>query len=220
MLGKIRTPYPDGERALLKTRPRIFIHSKSVVIKIILLGLLIYFINPIISLTVTIQSYLIDFVQIPLVQLTTIAIILLIFLLILWAIWDLISWKYTEYILTDQRIIVQKGFINKKRSYIRYNKVQDVVIYQSLLERIFASGDIEIFSGHENTTIVLENVPQPYHLEDKINRMIDKNLSYAEMARVIEKEIKGESEEETYPEDRSLRGRKPIMEKHSKKFKR
>lgn len=215
-----RNSDPGGEKIILRTRPRFLIHSKSVFIKLILLGLLIFLVDPIISWAVTIQSRLLDFVQIPLVNLTTMAMILLIFILILWAIGDLISWKFIEYILTDQRIIIKTGLINKKRSYIHYNKVQDIVIYQSLLERIFSSGDIEIYSGHENTTIVLENVPRPYQLEDKINRMIDKNLSYEELARKIEKEIKGEVEEEKYHQNRPFTRKKPIWERHSQKFKR
>ncbi|MEW6010803.1 MAG: PH domain-containing protein [Euryarchaeota archaeon] len=220
MFGTNRNSYPDGEKVILRTRPRIFIHSKSVIIKILFIGLLFYSFNSIISFTVTIQSYLIEFVQIPLVQGVSIAILLIIFFLILWAVWDLISWKFTEYILTNQRIIIQKGMLNKKRSYIRYNKVQDVVIYQNLLERIFSSGDIEIFSGHENTSIILENIPQPYHLEDKINRMIDQNLSYTQMAREIQKEMEGETNGEIYTQNPPRRGKKPIMENHARKFKR
>lgn len=219
MIGKNRTPEFDEEKIILKTRPRIFTYSKSIIFKMILLGLLIYFINPIISLTVTIQSYLIEFVQFPLVQLVTILLVLTIFILITWGLGDLISWHFIEYVLTNQRVIVQKGFINKKRSFMHYHKVQDIVIYQSIVQRIFASGDIEVFSAHGNTPLILEEVPQPYQIEDKINRMIDKNVSYSDIAREIEKEIKEDSEPKPYPSAKR-RDKKIIMDQHSQKFKR
>ncbi len=219
MIGNNRNQYSNEEKLIFKARPRIFMHSKSVLIKLILIGLLIYFINPIISLTVTVQSILIEYVQVPLVQLTTTLLIFILFLLVMWAVWDLISWHFTEYMLTDQRIIVQKGVLNKKRSNIRYNKIQDMISYQSLMQRIFACGDIEIYSAHSNTTLIMENIPQPYQLENKINRMIDQKLSSTEIAREIEKEIQGEVEEEPF-EEIPKPSRKPIMDRHSKKFKR
>ena len=114
MLGIGRKTYNSGERTISRCRPRILLYSKPAIIKIILLIILIYLFNLIINLAVRVQNNIIEYIQIPLVEYTSLALILLMALLFIWAILNLLSWKYTEYVLTNQRIITQRGILNKK----------------------------------------------------------------------------------------------------------
>ncbi|GAB4317156.1 MAG: hypothetical protein Kow0019_18130 [Methanobacteriaceae archaeon] len=207
MMGKDRTEYHTREKVLFETKPNFFIGTKSALIKVIIIILILYFSGTIIKLAVRLQNYIINMIQIPLVEWVTIILYLIIFFLVIWAIWNLLSWNSTLYRLTNYRIIVRKGLIRRSKAFIHYEKIQDINITQSLMEKIFSSGDIEIFGGHENTRIIMENVPNPDKVENMINDLIE--------GEYYEFEDNDSQIKKTKP-----KSKRPIMERHSKKFKR
>ena len=192
-----------GERVLYETRPKLVINMKSMFIKLVILILLLHFFGPIVSAAASLQSYLVNFVQVPLVEAVTVLFLLIILVLLLWIIWDVLSWRAILYILTDRRVMVKRGLIRKERVYMHYNKIQDISASQSLAERILRSGDIEIFGGHERTTLILENIPDPGKVEDMLNRLIEGD-------EVVFKDRR--------PNERLQRG--SIKEEYEKKFRR
>jgi len=153
-------------------------------------------------MVVKLQTSLTDIVKLPLLSATTIIITILILALVIWVIWDLISWKFTKYMITNQRVLIQKGVMTKQRTYIHYEKIQDITVSQSLSERLFKSGDIEIFGGHEVTRLLLKNIPHPERIENMINQKIEGE------------DLEMERPPETSKTDKS------IMAKHGEKFKK
>ena len=177
----------SGEEVVFETRPRFLLYLKSALIKFIVIILIIYFFRTIISLTATVQNYIINFVRIPLVEVITIILLLLILIFFLWIIWDLLSWKFTSYVITSTRVISKRGILRKNKSFIHFNKVQDIRVSQSITERISASGDIEIYSGHDFTTMRLYDVPNPGKVENLLNRAIEGDLEIEKPSRKREK---------------------------------
>jgi membrane protein YdbS with pleckstrin-like domain len=163
----------SGEETLFETKPRFFMYLKSAIIKFIALIVIVYLFIPIMNVAASIQNFIISFVQIPLVEVTVYILLFLMLILILWIIWDLLSWNYTIYTLTNQRVILQKGVIRKSKTYMHYDKIQDIDVSQGIIERLSSSGDIAIFGGHEHTRLVLNDIPNPTKVEDMINRMIE-----------------------------------------------
>jgi len=163
----------SGEETLFETRPRFFMYLKSAIIKFIALIVIIYIFGFVVSVATSIQNYIINIVRIPLVEATVYILLFLMLILILWIIWDLLSWNYTLYTLTNQRVILQKGVIRKNKTYMHYDKIQDIDVSQGIMERLSSSGDIAIFGGHERTRLVLNDIPNPTKVEDMINRMIE-----------------------------------------------
>jgi uncharacterized membrane protein YdbT with pleckstrin-like domain len=139
--------------------------------------------------------------QLPLVDGVTYLLLSIVLIIFLWAIYDFFSWRQKKYLLTNQRIIIKEGFLRKRKSYIHYDKIEDIVVSQSLLERIFSSGDMEIFGGHESSNIILRDIPNPLEVEDMINRLIDGD------------KIEIHSEKESKPKE-------SIINQYDKKFKR
>ena len=88
---------------------------------------------------------------------------------------------------------------------MHYNKIQDIIVSQSIMERISYSGDIEIFGGHDNTSLILQDIPNPGEIENMINRMIEGDD--------IEFETKKPKKSENPKKGQS------IMEEYDKKFK-
>ena len=88
---------------------------------------------------------------------------------------------------------------------MHYDKIQYIIVSQSLMERISYSGDIEIFGGHDRTSLILEDIPNPGEVENMLNRMIEgDNLEF-----------------ETPPAKKPQKSRKKqsVMEEYDKKFK-
>ncbi len=163
----------SGEKILFETKPRFFMYLKSAIIKFIALIVIIYIFGSVVSVAASIQNFIIRYVQVPLVEYTTIILLFIMFILVLWIIWDIISWEYTTYTLTNYRVILEKGVIRKNKSYIHYNKIQDINVSQGVIERLVSSGDISIFGGHEHTQLVLNDIPDPTKVENRINQMIE-----------------------------------------------
>ncbi len=167
-----KTNSNPGERVVFQTRPRFLASLKSTILKLIILVVILYFFRSIMALALTLQQYIVQMVQIPLIQATFYILILIIALLILSMFLDIVSWRRKKYQLTNQRVIVKSGLIRRKKSYIHYSKIQDIDVYQGVVDRIFSAGDIEIYGGHEHTNILLENVPNPREVEDIIDRVM------------------------------------------------
>ncbi len=203
----------DRERIIYSTHPRLFLYSSSIFLKFIAILILFCLFPFAIQGAAKIEYFLSSIIKLPLAQIVTWIFIIIIFILILSSIINLLSWKCAKYILTDRRVIIEEGLIRKNRSSIHYNKIVDVIFSQSFIERLMSAGDLQIFGGHEHTTIVLKNAPNPEKLDQLINRLIEQYQMGIENktgdldpkpSKVNEKPIKGES----------------LLKRHSKKFRK
>lgn len=192
----------SGEKIIYSTHPRLFLYSSSIILNLIVVLILFYLLPFAMEAAARFEYSIASAVRLPLAQIVTWIFLILILILIVKSIIDLISWRFTKYILTDQRVIIEKGLINKETSYIYYDKIVDVVFSQSLLERLVSAGDIQIFGGHEHTPIVLENAPNPQRIDQLINQLISGD--YEAMTKVGDK-----------PPSRGS-----VLKRHSNKFKR
>jgi uncharacterized membrane protein YdbT with pleckstrin-like domain len=157
------------------------------------------------ALSISLNEYIVQMVQLPVIQVTFYLLLLIIVFLIISVIFDIISWKRKKYQLTNQRVVIQKGIIRRKRSYIHYAKIQDIDIYQGIMDRIFSAGNMDIYGGHEHTNIVLEDIPNPKEVEDMIDRiMVGEEVGFK-------------------PQRKAKRNKTPqrsIIEEYDQKFKR
>jgi membrane protein YdbS with pleckstrin-like domain len=201
MFKKRRISSHAGERVIFGTKPRFLVHSTGVVLKVIVIILILYFFRLVLEWIDNFSNSLDAFIQLPLVEWTAYALFLIILIFIIWVSYDFLRWRQRRYTLTNYRIIVQSGIIRRKKSFIHYDKIQDIVISQSLVDRIFSAGDMEIFGGHDVTTLILENIPHPLEVENMINRLME-----------------GEEFDFSRPEE--PKPRKSIIEEYDKKFKR
>ncbi|MCS7060402.1 MAG: PH domain-containing protein [Anaerolineae bacterium] len=74
---------------------------------------------------------------------------------------ELIRWWTEEYIVTNRRIIQSEGFINKRVIDSSLEKINDVVLTQSVLGRVFDYGDIKILTASDIGVNRLEKLAGP-----------------------------------------------------------
>jgi uncharacterized membrane protein YdbT with pleckstrin-like domain len=209
-----------GERVLFITRPRFFANMKSTIIKFLIILLIIYIYGGIVAIVTFLQNYLqqTQAFSLPLIFVTVYLMLFVVVILLLWAIVDIIAWRQKKYQLTNYRVIVEKGVIRKKRNYIHFQKIQDVNISQGLWDRIFFSGDMEIYGGHERTSIILEDIPNPSKVEETINRIIEsEGVDVDDYLEETPIETPRESPKKVTEKKEDHRS---IMDEHGKKFRR
>lgn len=172
-----------SERVLLETKPNIFLYADNFISKIVMLFLLVLLFAPIITLFYSIQDALLNSFQLNFANMTFIMELILIFcilIIIIKLILDVLDWNYTNYVLTDQRIVIERGFFRKEKIMMPYGKVQDIEISQTIFERILNVGDIIIYGGHDNSDTILDDTPNPKEVEEIIlNQVGNYHQNYA-----------------------------------------
>lgn len=206
MLDRNRRNTHPGERVLFETRPRFIVSLKSAIFKFIIVLLLLYFFTTIIMYAALLQGRVNTLVSLPFVTGTTYGLVIIILLLLIWILWNILSWRSKHYTLTNQKVMIKTGVIRKKSVYMHYDKIQDIIVSQSIMERISYSGDIEIFGGHDITSLILDDIPNPGEVENMINRMIEGD------------DLEFETQSPKKPK-KSKKSKQSIMEDYDKKFK-
>jgi uncharacterized membrane protein YdbT with pleckstrin-like domain len=83
------------------------------------------------------------------------------------------GWRAHEYILTDQRVILNEGIVSKVSRSIAIDRIQDLTTFQGLWGRTWGFGDIELESAGREGAELLGTVPRPQQLRNAIFSQIE-----------------------------------------------
>jgi hypothetical protein len=72
-----------------------------------------------------------------------------------------VRWYYRQYVVTTRRVLQVSGVFNRTVSDTNLDKVNDVVLTQSLLGRIFGFGTVKIISGSDVGVDTFERIADP-----------------------------------------------------------
>lgn len=84
-----------------------------------------------------------------------------------------LGWRAHEYVLTDQRVILNEGIVSKFSRSIAIDRIQDLTTFQGLWGRTWGFGDIELESAGREGAELLSTVPQPQQLRNAIFGQIE-----------------------------------------------
>ena len=76
----------------------------------------------------------------------------------------------TERALTNKRLIIKRGLISRKTEEISCNRIEEVNLSQTVIQRILGSGDI-LIRGVGAGEIFLRNIDDPIGVQKTINRL-------------------------------------------------
>lgn len=82
-----------------------------------------------------------------------------------------IKWLFTHYVVTNERVIVRRGFIARHGKEIPLEVINDVTFSQSVIERILGSGDLLIESAGEQGQSRYTDIPDPERVQALIYRL-------------------------------------------------
>ncbi|HLQ61935.1 MAG TPA: PH domain-containing protein [Candidatus Acidoferrales bacterium] len=79
-----------------------------------------------------------------------------------------IRWNSYYFVLTDQRVILNKGVFSRSTKIIAIDRVQDCSTQETLLGRILGYGRVEIDAAGAAGAEVLDHLPRPGQFRDQI----------------------------------------------------
>jgi uncharacterized membrane protein YdbT with pleckstrin-like domain len=83
------------------------------------------------------------------------------------------GWRAHEYVLTDQRVILNEGIVSKFSRSIAIDRIQDLTTFQGLWGRTWGFGDIELETAGREGAELLSTVPRPQQLRNAIFSQIE-----------------------------------------------
>jgi len=84
--------------------------------------------------------------------------------------YPLISWFFTLYVLTNERLIARSGVLARHGLEIPLEQVNDVTFTQTILERVLHSGDLLIESAGTQGQSRFSNIPEPEEFHSLLYR--------------------------------------------------
>lgn len=79
--------------------------------------------------------------------------------------WYVLS-KSKSLTITDEELRYEVGILNKQRSEIRLSSIRSVRVNQTFWQRIFGTGDLDIFTAGDNPEITAKGMPDPGRIRE------------------------------------------------------
>ncbi|GIE79494.1 hypothetical protein Aph02nite_54440 [Actinoplanes philippinensis] len=174
----------DEEEIVLHVRP----HWKAVVL-------------PVVVLLLALAGLIMGLVLLPSTDGGRIGLLLIVAIMLYYGgrygLYPLLDWRCTEYVLTGERLLMQRGIVDRERRDLPLNRVNDHALTQSLLDRLLGSGTLTIDSIGDQRA-VLAGVPAAQLVQNTLYELI-------ELAPAPDE---GEEETEAEPQRGSSSGRR------------
>lgn len=91
--------------------------------------------------------------------------------------------SFTTYKLTEEKLIIESGFLNKKEEEIRLYRILDITLNRSLWQRIFRVGTLHCCSGDKSTPeFDITNIKLPRKVRDRLSDMVEKQRSLKQVS--------------------------------------
>ena len=90
---------------------------------------------------------------------------------IVFAVAPVVRWRFTQYVVTNERIIVRAGVLARRGTEIPLDAINDVKFAQTFLERILHSGDVVLESAGEHGQSKYSNIPNPEAFQSQVYRL-------------------------------------------------
>lgn len=94
-----------------------------------------------------------------------------------------IRWANTLHVITNERLIYRAGFIAKRGTEIPLEVIQNVAFGQTILERVFGTGDLMIESAGAHGQTRYKDIPNPERVQSLIYRVREIRMAQVESGR-------------------------------------
>jgi uncharacterized membrane protein YdbT with pleckstrin-like domain len=85
-----------------------------------------------------------------------------------------LPWSFTKYILTENKITVEKGLLNTVEEEVKLYRITDIAYSQNLFERVSKTGTIKLISNDMSSPeLVLEHVKNAKTIKEAISKAVD-----------------------------------------------
>ncbi len=87
-----------------------------------------------------------------------------------------IPWTFTKYILTEKKIIIQKGLLRSTENEILMYRVTDMELSRTLFQKMFGIGTLTVYSHDKtNPTLEIKNIKHVREFKDTLSDAVEKD---------------------------------------------
>ena len=85
-----------------------------------------------------------------------------------------LPWSFTKYMLTEDRLFVEKGLFTSTIDEENLYRVRDIRVTRTLGQRLFGLGTVTVYSTNaSNGETVLESIKNPIEVKEEIVRLVE-----------------------------------------------
>lgn len=89
---------------------------------------------------------------------------------VIWTLLETIRWKYA---ITNRRIVVRHGLVSIHEQTARLDRVQDVTLHQTLFDRMFGVGKLQIdTAGSSGGPLEFKALVDPTHVREVLDQAV------------------------------------------------
>ncbi|MCR5701066.1 MAG: PH domain-containing protein [Lachnospiraceae bacterium] len=83
--------------------------------------------------------------------------------------------SFTRYSLTDERLFIEQGFLNKKEDEVRLYRIMDVSLSRSFGQRLFGLGTIHCCSADKSMKdFDILSIKHPKEVKEQLSELVEK----------------------------------------------
>ena len=87
-----------------------------------------------------------------------------IILLLIW----FVKARTTRMVIDGEDLLYEKGVPSKERAQLRTDSVRTVTVNQSLGQRMFGTGDIDVYTAGDEPEVSLRGMPDPAEIRERL----------------------------------------------------
>lgn len=82
--------------------------------------------------------------------------------------------SFTKYMLSEERLFIEQGFLNKKEDEVRLYRIMDVSLTRSFWQRIFGVGTIHCCSADKSLgDFDILSVKNPKDVKEQLSQLVE-----------------------------------------------
>ena len=97
-------------------------------------------------------------------------------LALVWAVWLLLkfmSWRFTHFVVTSDRVIYRHGVLAKSGVEIPHERINNINFFQGIFQRVIGAGDLQIDSAGAEGQSHFTDVRHPDGVQQEIYRQME-----------------------------------------------
>lgn len=107
--------------------------------------------------------------------------------------------SFTKYMLTEDRLFIEEGFLNKKEDEIRLYRVMDLSLKRSFGQRIFGVGTIHCCSADKSMgDFDIVSVKHPREVKEQLSELVE---AQRDAKRVTNREYMNDDDHDDFDDD-------------------
>ena len=85
-----------------------------------------------------------------------------------------LPWSFTRYRLTEEKLIIDTGFFNRKEDEIRLYRIMDIGMHRTFGERLFGLGTVHCCSGDKSSPeFDIVRIKRPREFKEMLSDMVE-----------------------------------------------